>query len=67
MGGFEKIEGLIFFKNTQNGFAYISATKYRSETVLYLKRSAGYPLLPQITTIAVAFLHAQQISKKAVF
>ena len=35
---YEKSEILIFFENTQNYFAYISATKYRSEAVLYLKR-----------------------------
>ena len=55
----EKIEGLIFFENTQNCFAYISATKYRSEAVLYSKRSAGYPLSPHIKTIAVAFIPAE--------
>ena len=35
-------------KNTQNCFAYNSATKYRSEAVLYSKRIAGYPLSPYI-------------------
>ena len=49
----------IFFKNTQNCFAYNSATKYRSEAVLYSKRTAGYPLSPHIKTIAVAFLQAE--------
>ena len=55
----EKIEIVIFLKNTQNCFAYISATKYRSEAVLYSKRSAWYPLSPHIKTIAVAFLQAE--------
>ena len=32
---FEKFQILIFFENTQNCFAYISATQYRSEAVLY--------------------------------
>ena len=41
--------------NLQN----FSATKYRSETVLYSKRTAGYPLSPHIKTIAVAFLQAE--------
>ena len=30
-----KIELLIYFENTQNCFAYISATKYRLKAVLY--------------------------------
>ena len=56
---FEKIEILNFFENTQDCFAYISATKYRSEAVLYSKRMAGYPLTPHIKIIAVAFLQAE--------
>ena len=56
---FEQIEVLNFFENTQKCFAYISATKYRSEAVLYSKRTAGYPLSPHIMTIAVAFLQAE--------
>ena len=44
-------------KNTQNFFAYNSATKYHSEAVL--KRMVGYPLSPHIKTIAVAFLQAE--------
>ena len=55
----EKIEIVIFLENTQNCFAYISATKYRSEAVLYSKQTAGYPLSPHIKTIAVAFLLAE--------
>ena len=39
-----KNEVLNFFKNTQNCFAYISATKYRSETILYSKQTARYLL-----------------------
>ena len=42
----EKIEIVIFLKNTQNCFAYISATKYCSEAGLYSKRMARYPLSP---------------------
>ena len=49
----------IFFENTQNCFAYISATKYRSKAVLYSKRTARYPLSPHINTIAVAFFPAE--------
>ena len=56
---FENIEILNFFENTQNYFAYISATKYRSEAILYSKQTAGYPLSPHIKTIAVAFLQAE--------
>ena len=56
---FEKIEILNFFKNTQNRFAYISATKYRSEAILYSKQTAGYPLSPRIKIIAVAFSQAE--------
>ena len=51
-----------FFENTQNCFAYNSATKYRSEAVLYSKRTAGYPLSHHVKTIAVAF---SQLSNKA--
>ena len=59
-GCFSKIFSFwIFFQNTQNCFAYISATKYRTETVLYSKRTAGYPLSHHIKTIAVAFLPAE--------
>ena len=49
----------ILLKNTQNCFAYNSVTEYRSEAVLYSKRSAGYPLSPHIKTIDVAFLRAE--------
>ena len=52
----EKNEIVIFLENTQHCFAYISATKYCSEAILYSKRTAGYPLSPHIKTIAVAFL-----------
>ena len=55
----EKFEILNFSKNTQNCFAYISATKYRSEAVLYSKQSTGYPLSPHIKTISVAYLPAE--------
>ena len=54
-----KIEIVISLENTQNCFAYISATKYRSEAVLYSKRTAGYPLSPHIKTITVAFLQVE--------
>ena len=47
------------FSNKQNCFAYISATKYHSEAVLYSKRTAGYPLSPHIKTFAVVFLQAE--------
>ena len=40
----KKIRILIFFKNTENCFAYNSVTKYRSEAILYSKRMAGYKL-----------------------
>ena len=49
----------IFKKNTQNCFAHNSSTKYRSETFLYSKRTAGYPLSPEIKTMDVAFLQAE--------
>ena len=45
-GCFQKNSEFPFFKNTQNCFAYNSATKYRSEAVLYSKQTAGYPLSP---------------------
>ena len=54
-----KVRISIWSKNTQNCFAYISATKYCSEAVLYSKRTAGYPLSPHIKTITVAFLQAE--------
>ena len=56
---FEKIKILNSFENTQNGFAYISATKYHSEAVLCSKRMAGYPLSPQIKIIGMAFVWAE--------
>ena len=56
---FEKIEVLNFFENTQNCFAYIATTKYRSENVLYKKQTAGYSLSPNIKTIALVFLRAE--------
>ena len=56
---FEQYRSCFFFKNTQNCFAYISATKYSSEAVQYSKRSAGYTLSPHIKTIAVAFLQPE--------
>ena len=49
----------ILSKNTQNCFAHNSATKYRSENVLYSKRTAGYLLIPHIKAIAVPFLQAE--------
>ena len=55
----KKNEVLNISENTQNCFAYISAIKYRSEAVLYSKRTAEYPLSPEIKTIAVAFLQAE--------
>ena len=53
------MEILNFFENTQNCFVHNSATKYRSEPILYAKRTAGYPLSPHIKPIAVAFLQAE--------
>ena len=49
----------MFLKNTQNCFAYNSATKCCSEAILYSERMAGYPLSPHVKTIAVAFLQAE--------
>ena len=59
---FEKIKIIIFCENTQNCLTYSSEKKYRSEVVLYLKRTAGYLLSPEIETIAVAFY---KLSNKA--
>ena len=42
----KKCKILIAFKNTHNCFAYITATKYRSEAFLYSKRMARYPPSP---------------------
>ena len=58
LGVFWKNWNSEFFENTQNCFAYISATKYRSKAVLYSKRTAGYLLSSHIITIAAAFLQA---------
>ena len=55
----EKTEFQSFFKNTQNCFAYNSATKYCSEAVLYSKRMAGYPLSPHIKNIDITFTQAE--------
>ena len=38
--GGTRVKMSIFFKNTQNCFAHNSLTKYRSEAVLYSKRTA---------------------------
>ena len=52
-------QNIVFFsENTQNCFAHNSATKYRSEGVLYAKRRAGHPLSSHIKTIVIAFLQA---------
>ena len=56
---FDKNEILTFVKNTQNFFAYNSATKYCSEAILYSKWVTGYALSPQINTIAESFLQAE--------
>ena len=48
-----------YFRKHTKLFAYISATKYRSEAVLYSKRTAGHPLSSHIKTITVAFLQAE--------
>ena len=37
----------------QNCFGYFSATQYRSDTVLYSKRMAGYPQSPHIKIIYI--------------
>ena len=58
LGVFEKIGISIFSEKNENCFAYSSATKYRSQAVLYSKCMAGYYLSPHIKTIAVAFLQA---------
>ena len=54
-----KLKFWMFFKNTQKYLAYISATKYRLEAVLYSKQAAGYPLSPPIKNIVVAFPRAE--------
>ena len=41
---FKRKEIKIFFENTQNCFAHILAGKYRSDAVLYSKRTGGYSL-----------------------
>ena len=65
---FDKNEILTFFKNTQNCFAYISATKYCSEAVLYSKRTRGYPLSHNLETISVAICKlSNKATKKTVF
>ena len=42
----KKNEILVFSENTQNCFTNISATKYRSEAILYSNWMAGYSLSP---------------------
>ena len=64
---FEKIKILNFYQNTQNCFAYISATKYCSEAVLYSKRRAACPLSPHILTNAVAFYELSNKATKLCF
>ena len=60
----KKIEIVIFLENTQNCFAYISATKYRSEAVLYSKRTAGYPLSPHIKDHCCSFFTSWVIKQQ---
>ena len=50
--------------HTQNCFAYNSASKYRSEAILYSKWTAGCPQSPHIKTIAIAFLRAETEEEK---
>ena len=64
MGVFEKNQNFIYFKKHPNCFAHNSATKYRSEAVLYSKRTAGYPLSPHIKTIATAFFTSWVIKQQ---
>ena len=42
-----------------NHFANISATKYRSESILYTKRAVGCPFSSHTKTISVAFIGAE--------
>ena len=57
LGVFKEIQKLNLIRKTPK--TVLLVTKYRSEAVLYSKRSAGYPLSPHIKTIAVAFLPAE--------
>ena len=59
----KKLEFCLFLENTQNCFAYFSATKYRSEAVLYSKRTAGDPLSSHIA-IAMAFFTSWAIKQQ---
>ena len=54
-----KVRIPILSKNTQNCFAYNSITKYRSEDVLYSKRTGGHPLSPHIKIVVVASVWAE--------
>ena len=49
----------LFFTRHPNLFAHNSASKYRSEAILYSKLTSGYPLSPHVKTIAVAFVQAE--------
>ena len=49
-------KNIYFSKNTKNCFAYISATKYPTEDVLYSKGMGGHLLSPHIKIFSVALL-----------
>ena len=64
LGVFKKIQNFHFFKKHPKLFVYNSPTKYRSEAVLYSKRTAGYPLSPHIKTIVVVFFTSWVIKQQ---
>ena len=64
---FENIHSFNFVKeNTQNCFAHNSATKYRSQDILYSRRTAEYPPSHHVKTIAVAFYKLSDKAKNNV-
>ena len=63
-GALSKVKFWYFSQNTQNCFAYISATKYQAEAVSYSKQTAEYPLSPHIKTIALAFFSKEMSTKE---
>ena len=61
---YKKNKNLNFSENTQNFFAYISATKYLSMAVLYAKWTGGYPLITSYKACYCSFLTSWVIKQQ---
>ena len=57
---FKNIENLYFSETPQIFSAPISAPKYLSGAISFLKRMGEYPILPYVKTVAAAYLQAEK-------